>query len=216
MHLEAQPLNQADNGSHFGATPRRQRDAIVGWFEWLGGSLYTLFRTIFAWWCVIVVLILLWHIKVRPPMGGVSYSFAVAVPVPGEQGRGQGRACWVHRAGALVLLRSSTRWGGCRHADVNPSRTIYTSTVASRSRKRIPGRIRTRRYPRITPAPARKTLETIGPDPGTPAVPPAGPGPIYTQSPRRRVPRFALKNHGAGRLAPRAVTGPTSGPRSVV
>ena len=64
-------------------------------------------------------------IKVRPPMGGVSYSFAVAVPVPGAQGRGQERACWVHRAGALVLLRSSTRLGGCRHADVNPSRTIY-------------------------------------------------------------------------------------------
>ena len=56
MHLEAQPLNQADNGAHFGATPRRQRNAIVGWFEWLGGSLYTLFRTIFAW-CAIVVLI---------------------------------------------------------------------------------------------------------------------------------------------------------------
>ena len=56
MHLEAQPLNQADNGAHFGAIPRRQPNAIVGWFEWLGGSLYTLFRTIFAW-CVIVVLI---------------------------------------------------------------------------------------------------------------------------------------------------------------
>ena len=60
---------------------------------------------------------------------------------------------------------------------------------------------------RITPAPTRKTPETIGPDPGTPAVPPEDPGPVYTQSPRRRVPRFALKNHLSGRLAARAVTG---------
>ena len=56
MHHEAQPLNQADNGANFGATPRQQRNAIVGWFEWLGGSLHTQSRTIFAW-CVIVVLI---------------------------------------------------------------------------------------------------------------------------------------------------------------
>ena len=78
--------------------------------------------------------------------------------------------------------------------------------VASRSRSRIPDSIRTRGYPRITPAPTRKTPETIGPDPGTPAVPPEDPGPVYTQSPRRRVPRFALKNHLSGRLAARAVT----------
>ena len=79
-----------------------------------------------------------------------------------------------------------------------------------------PGRIRTRGYPRITPAPTRKTLETIGPDPGTPAVPPEGPGPVYTQSPTRRVPRFALKNHGAAGLAARAVTrGRIAEPRSV-
>ena len=93
---------------------------------------------------------------------------------------------------------------------------LASRLVAARSRNRIPGRIRTRGHPRITPAPTRKTLETIGPDPGTPAVPPAGPGPIYTQSPRRRVPRFALKNHLRGRLAARAVTrGRIAEPRSV-
>ena len=68
------------------------------------------------------------------------------------------------------------------------------SHEAARSRNRIPGRIRTRGYPRITPAPTRKTLETIGPDPGTPAVPPEGPGAVYTQSPTRECPRFALKD----------------------
>ena len=66
--------------------------------------------------------------------------------------------------------------------------------VASRSRNLIPDRIRTRGYPRITPAPTRKTPETIGPDPGTPAVPPEGPGVVYTQSPTRECPRFALKD----------------------
>ena len=66
MHQEAQPLNGAANDDNFGAIPRRQRNAIVGWFEWLGGSLYTLFRTIFAW-CVIVVLI-----QVEYPLSGPS------------------------------------------------------------------------------------------------------------------------------------------------
>ena len=45
---------------------------------------------------------------------------------------------------------------------------------------------------------AREAAEEIGPDPrdprGTPAAPPEDPGAVYTQSPRRRVPRFALKD----------------------
>ena len=39
------------------------------------------------------------------------------------------------------------------------------ASVASRSRSRITDRIRTRGYPRITPAPTRKAPETIGPQP---------------------------------------------------
>ena len=70
---------------------------------------------------------------------------------------------------------------------------LHARCVASRSRSRIPDHIRTRGYPRITPAPTRKTPETIGPDPGTPAVPPEGPGVVYTQSPTRECPHFALK-----------------------
>ena len=73
--------------------------------------------------------------------------------------------------------------------------TCEEAIVASRSRSRIPDRIQTRGYPRITPAPTRKTTETIGPDPGTPpAVPPEGPGAVYTQSPTRECPHFALKD----------------------
>ena len=82
-------------------------------------------------------------------------------------------------------------------------------SVASRSRNRIPDRIRTRGYPRITPAPTRKTPETIGPDPGTPAVPPEGPGVIYTQPPTRDPESATLcpKRPIAAGLAARAVTG---------
>ena len=71
---------------------------------------------------------------------------------------------------------------------------------------------RIRGSPRLRPArPRRPSART----PGTPAVPPEGPGAVYTQSPTRRVPRFALKNHSAAGLAARAVTRPDSGPRSV-
>ena len=40
----------------------------------------------------------------------------------------------------------------------------------------------------------RETPKTIGPDPGTPAVPPEGPGVVYTQSPTRECPHLALKD----------------------
>ena len=82
----------------------------------------------------------------------------------------------------------------CHHDKPLCSSSKHDVVVASRSRSRIPDRIRTRGYPRITPAPTRKTPETIGPDPGTPAVPPEGPGAVYTQSPTRECPRFALKD----------------------
>ena len=46
--------------------------------------------------------------------------------------------------------------------------------------------------PRSRPA---TTPETIRPrTPGTPAGTPEGPGAVFTQSPTRRVPRFALKD----------------------